>query len=186
MLPNVIEFYNYNDELWYRTADGSNNRYEETSTDITDFMIEYIDKFYPKAYEALAKEYERCNTDIALLRYRIVLRFCRCNFGNIDNIHDVDSNGRLHLECVPCPLRGECRYEGVVCKPEFDHNLRPAEMRVLELWYQGFTKEEIAERLYLSVHTINQHVRNALARLGLHEKAEFFRYAERNHLFNNL
>ena len=51
MLPNVIEFYNYNDELWYRTADGSNNRYEETSTDITDFMIEYIDKFYPKAYE---------------------------------------------------------------------------------------------------------------------------------------
>ena len=68
MLPNVIEFYNYNDELWYRTADGSNNRYEETSIDITDFMIEYIDKFYPKAYEALSKEYDRCNTDIALLR----------------------------------------------------------------------------------------------------------------------
>ena len=55
----------------------------------------------------------------------------------------------------------------------------------MELWYKGLTKEEIAERLYLSVHTVNQHVRNALARLGLHEKAEFFSYATRNNLFKN-
>lgn len=56
-------------------------------------------------------------------------------------------------------------------------------MRVLKLWYDGYSKEEIAERLYLSVHTINNHIRNAYTRLGIHEKAEFFRYAEQNHLF---
>ena len=183
MLLNVIEFFNYNDELWYRKGDGKAGKVDESSTDIIDYMIELIEKFYPKAYEALNKEYERCNSDMAEFRYRLVLRFCRCNFGNIDNVHDVDAFGHLHLECVPCPLRGECRYEGVICKPEFDHNLRKAELRVMELWYKGLTKEEIAEHLYLSVHTVNQHVRNALARLGMHEKAEFFRYAERNNLF---
>lgn len=183
MLLNVVEFFNYNDELWYRTGDGSTGKVEETSTEIIDFMIELIEKFYPKAYAALAREYERCSSEMAVFRYRVVLRFCRCNFGNIDNVHDVDAFGRLHLECVPCPLRGECRYEGVICRPEFDHNLRPAELRVMELWYKGLTKEEISEHLYLSVHTVNQHVRNALARLGMHEKAEFFRYAERNNLF---
>ena len=56
-------------------------------------------------------------------------------------------------------------------------------MRVLRLWYQGKKKEDIAEELYLSVHTINNHIRNAFTRLGLHEKAEFVKYAESNKLF---
>lgn len=58
-----------------------------------------------------------------------------------------------------------------------------AELRVMKLWHEGLNKEEIAEQLYLSVHTVNNHIRNAYIRIGVHSKAEFVRYAETNHLF---
>ena len=58
MLLNVVEFFNYNDELWYRTGDGSTGKVEETSTEIIDFMIELIEKFgmFFKIYDT-AKEF---------------------------------------------------------------------------------------------------------------------------------
>ena len=76
-----------------------------------------------------------------------------------------------------------CRYENIICRPEFEHHISEAEMRVLRLWYQGLSKSEIAEKLYISPHTVNNHIRNAFVRLGIHEKAEFFRYAEINKLY---
>lgn len=182
-MPLNIEFYTYEDELWYRTADGHTERLTERHHDIIAEVLAKIETLYPKAYAALSKEYERCVCNLSLYRFRMVQRFCKCNFGNIDNVADIDATGRFHLECVPCPLRGECRAEGVICRPEFDSRLSDAELRVLRLWYRGMSKEEVAEQLYLSVHTVNNHIRNAFARIGIHEKAEFFRYAEQNHLF---
>lgn len=182
-MPLNIEFYSYENELWYREPSGKTERLTERHHEIISSVLERIEHFYPKAYVALGKEYERCLPNLSLYRFRMVQRFCRCNFGNIDNVADIDSYGRFHLERVPCPLRGECRMEGIICSPEFNSRLSESELRVLKLWYQGFTKEEIAEDLYLSIHTVNNHIRNAFARLGLHEKAEFFRYAESNNLF---
>lgn len=183
MSLKVVEFFNYNDELWYRLADGTVSRFTESSVEIIKLLSRTIEDFYPKAYEALSREYEACKGNMHFYMYRIVLRFCRCNFGNIDSINDIDALGRLNLECVPCPLRGECPLEGVVCNPEFDSQLRPSELRVLELWYDGKSKDEIANRLYLSLNTVNNHIRNAYSRLGIREKAEFFRYAEKHKLF---
>lgn len=182
-MPLRVEFYTYEDELWFRTPDGHTERLTERHHDIISDVLDKIETLYPKAYVALNKEYERCLPNVSLYRYRMVLRFCKCNFGNIDNIADIDCYGRFHLECVPCPLRGECRQEGVICHPEFDSRLSESEKRVLRLWYDGMSKEAIAEQLYLSIHTVNNHIRNAFARLAIHEKAEFFRYAESNHLF---
>lgn len=179
----VIEFYTYENEVWYRTGDGRSTRLTEKDHEVIEMLLEKIEQFYPGAYAALAKEYERLQGNLSLFRFRVVQRFAKCNFGVIDNIADVDKFGRLNLECVPCPLRGECRNEGVICRPVFDSHISDAEMRVLKLWYEGYSKDEIAGELYLSVHTVNNHIRNAFTRLGIHEKAEFFRYAEQNHLF---
>lgn len=41
------------------------------------------------SFVALSKEYERCLPNVSLYRYRMVLRFCKCNFGNIDNIAGI-------------------------------------------------------------------------------------------------
>lgn len=181
--PLNIEFYNLNGEVWMRTADGQCERITEDKSDIVAYVCEKIQDFYPKAYQALEDYYSKSQTNMSWYRFLIAKRFIRCNFGNIDDIKDIDVSGSFKLECVACPLRGECKFEGVVCRPEFNHNLSTAEMRVMGLWYQGDTKEQIAEKLYLSVHTINNHIRNAYFRLGIHTKAEFVRYAESNNLF---
>lgn len=179
----VREFFTYRDELWYHLNDGTTERLTEKSCEVVGEMLDFIEQLYPKAFKALSKEYICCSNNFNLYRFRIVNRFCKCNFGNIDNVDDIDRHGRLHLEYVPCPLRGECRFEGVVCSPQIETRLTPGEIRVLRLWYDGFSCEEISEKLYLSIHTINNHIRRAMYRLGFHEKAEFFRYAERNHIF---
>ena len=171
-MPSNIEFYTFNDEAWLHFADGTAEKLTEAHSDIISAIYEMIEQFYPGALAALKKEYERCIPNMSFYRYRIVVKTA-----------DIDSFGRIHLECVPCPLRGECRLENVVCRPEFAHNLSDAEMRVMRLWHQGLNKEEIAEQLYLSAHTVNNHIRNAYIRLGIHSKAEFVKYAENNRLF---
>lgn len=181
--PLNIEFYNLNEEIWMRSADGECQRITEDKGDLVTFVCEKIQDFYPKAYQALEEYYAKSKANVSWYRFLIVKRFIRCNFGNIDDIKDIDVCGSFKLECVPCPLRGECRLENVVCRPEFNHNLSAAELRVMRLWYIGETKDSIAEKLYLSVHTVNNHIRNAYYRLGIHSKAEFVRYAETNKLF---
>lgn len=178
-----IEFYTFNDEAWVHFADGKAEKLTERHDEIISAIYEMIEQFYPGAFAALSKEYERCIPNMSYHRYRIVVRFIKCNFGNIDKTADIDALGRINLECVPCPLRGECKLENVVCRPESAHNLSEAEMRVMRLWHQGLNKEDIAEQLYLSAHTVNNHIRNAYFRIGVHSRAEFMRWAETNKIF---
>lgn len=179
----MYEFFTFENEVWYRLSDGLTNKLTEADTVIINFLLDYVEKFYPNAYNALTAEYNRCKPNLLFFRYRMCMRFCKCNFANIDNIPDVDDSGKFHLESVHCPLRGECKYENIICRAKFDHNISDAEMRVLRLWFAGLKKEEIADDLYLSIHTVNNHIRNAFARLNIRSKAEFFKYAEKNNLF---
>ena len=179
----LLEFYNYESEVWYRCSDGSCDRLTEDKSEIISMLIQSVENFYPEAYAALAKEYERCKPNLMHFRYRMAVRFCKCNFGSIDDIPDIDGFGGFNFEHVPCPMRGECRYERIICCPKFNHRISEAEMRVLRLWYDGLRKEDIAERLYLSIHTVCNHIRNAYARIGVSDKAEFVRYADSHHLF---
>jgi two-component system response regulator NreC len=55
--------------------------------------------------------------------------------------------------------------------------LTDREKEVMALVAQGFTSEEIAERLHRSVHTIHSHRVHIIEKLGLHSRAELMRYA---------
>jgi DNA-binding CsgD family transcriptional regulator len=63
-----------------------------------------------------------------------------------------------------------------VATPGFDlgplDRLRPRERAVLELYADGLTTSELAERLVISPHTVRTHVKNALQRLGLHSRED--------------
>ena len=109
-----IEFYTFNDEAWVHFGDGRAEKLTENHGDIISAIYEMIEQFYPAAFTALCKEYERCIPNMSFYRYRIAVRFIKCNFGVIDRTSDIDAAGRIHLECVPCPLRGECKLENVV------------------------------------------------------------------------
>lgn len=178
-----IEFFSYEGEVWIR-QDGNVLRLSESNTDVIDYMIELVSTFYPKAYAALCDTYKGCAMNKWYYRYRIVTRFIRCNFAQLDNIPDISDNSHCAFEFVPCPLRGECKLECVVCRPEFDHKLSAAELPVMRLWFHGKSPDEIAEQLCLSPHTIHNHIRHAYERTGVHSRSEFIKYAVQNNLFS--
>jgi len=91
--------------------------------------------------------------------------------------------GNHHFEMVKCPLMAECPYYRIICQPRYESNLSEREKEVMKLYYQHVSTDEIARRLFLSIHTVNNHRRNALQRLGLHSLEEFIGYAHKNKLF---
>ena len=71
----------------------------------------------------------------------------------------------------------------MVCKPKFSSALSAAELRVLELLYKGTPKLLIAERLFLSAYTVDNHIKHAYKKLGVHSEAEFVKYADAHGMF---
>jgi DNA-binding CsgD family transcriptional regulator len=60
--------------------------------------------------------------------------------------------------------------------------LTTREMEVLRLVAQGMTNSQIAERLILSLHTVNAHVRSIYTKLELNSRSALTRYALEHHL----
>jgi DNA-binding NarL/FixJ family response regulator len=56
-------------------------------------------------------------------------------------------------------------------------SLTARETEILRLIAKGYTYPQIAERLVLSVRTVQNHVQNTLTKLQLHNKAQLVRYA---------
>ena len=55
--------------------------------------------------------------------------------------------------------------------------LSPREMEVLELASQGATNKEIADRLFISIGTVKNHIHNILEKLHLKNRAQIAAYA---------
>ncbi len=66
--------------------------------------------------------------------------------------------------------------------PASPAGLTAREMEVLRLLAQGMTSQQIAERLILSLHTVNAHVRSIYTRLELNSRSALTRYAIEQHL----
>lgn len=179
-----VEFYNFESEVWYRKPTGECVKLTEDSSEAIHYLYDIICEQYPGAFTALDKHFSKLSYDIKFKRFRMVNLFCKCNFGTIDQSRlDISPKGTFAFEHVSCPMRGECPMEDVVCHPKFNSRISDSELRVLELVYKGMEKEEIADILCLSHHTVGNHIRNAYTRLGIHEKAEFIRYAQNHNLF---
>jgi len=66
--------------------------------------------------------------------------------------------------------------------PQADYGLSPREREILELLVGGHTKVEIAERLTLSPHTIDGHVRNIYTKLHVNNRSGAVAKALKEHL----
>ncbi len=66
-----------------------------------------------------------------------------------------------------------------------ESDLTPREREVLELICQEFTNSEIADKLYISVRTVDAHRRNLLQKTGARNTAGLVRYAMKHNLLNN-
>lgn len=150
-------------------------------------MMLKIGDFYPEALSALSKQYDCRRANIPYYEYSIVSRFIRCNWGRFDSIVDIDQFGYFNFEEVECPLRGsgDCKLDGIVCRPKFNSKLSDRELEVMRFYYEGKHAEGIADKMCISAETVRTHKRNVFKRTGTRSLSEFFLYAKNNNLFNN-
>ena len=102
---------------------------DENNRPTIECMLSVIRDRYPKAHTRLMQIYSSSTMNRWYYEFRVVHRFIRCNFGEYDaHTPDIDADGFFHFEEVKCPLRGECRMEGVICKPKLDSKLTDREL----------------------------------------------------------
>lgn len=180
-----IEFYTINDQLWVLDEAGNNTLVEEGNRQLVTDLFEMIVEYWPEAFKALSKEFKASSANVPFFQWLIVRRFYKCNFGKLDTTTQDINRGRFNFEKVDCPLRGECKFEGIVCSPKFNSSLSQMQLRVMEQVYYGLTIEQISEKLFISPNTVKNHIKASYWKLGIHEKAEFIRYANEKNLFSS-
>ncbi len=164
-----FEFYNTPDgQVCCKRANEAMFILSEEHTDIIAEMLTAIQELYPAAFSALSELYSRSEKNKNYYHFRMVHRFIRCNFGEYDALAmDINARGEFRMEDVHCPLRGECPYERIICRPTMDTKLSSREQQVAGLIAEGYTIEEIGEELHISPYTVKRHIANIKIRLRL-------------------
>ena len=168
-MQQSLEFFTSPDGTVYIKPTGeAMYEFNEHCTSFIEEMLASIRERYPEAFKALSEEYANSARNPLYYKFRIVHRFIRCNFGEYDALHDdVTATGNFNLEEVKCPLRGECKFEGVICHPKLDTHLSDREKEVVECLCRGMKRQEIADTLYISICTVNRHIQNIMAKSKL-------------------
>ena len=162
-----IEFYNTPDgQVCCKPINEPMFILKETDTKLIAAMLTAIQELYPAAFAALAEIYSRSELNKNYYQFKMVHRFIRCNFGEYDAL-SLDVNGGFRFEDVRCPLRGECLFEGVICRPVLDTKLSSREEQVARLLAQGYKFEDIGKELHISPFTVKRHITNIKTRLKL-------------------
>jgi DNA-binding NarL/FixJ family response regulator len=103
--------------------------------------------------------------DVAVAEAKVALR----EFERLDAARHVDSTAEL-LRSLGARVRSGPRRNGALTKREEE---------VLQLIGDGLSNPEIAEQLHIARKTVEHHVGNVLAKLGLRNRAEAVAYAVR-------
>ena len=121
--------------------------------ELTVFLVEKIRKMYREAWEECYREATNAGIkDARATILRALEHFVRCNFGLLDGTADICGE-RMELEEVPCPLRGFCKHENIICKPKL--TLPLLQYQIYEKMEQGKGCEEIAEELNTSKNKVS-------------------------------
>jgi DNA-binding NarL/FixJ family response regulator len=104
--------------------------------------------------------------------------------------------GRQLLDAVKCVLGGKHYFSSQVSEVIFDsmrndlpHSAprdedKPTtrEREIIQLLAEGYSNKEVADKLGISVKTVETHRSAVMRKLGLHSIGELVRYAIRNHI----
>lgn len=173
-----IEFYNTPEgDVMIKEAGKPVRVFTQQDRELTAWFLYVLRENFPKAHDQLMELYSRYGRNRLNYEFKVVHRFIRCNFGEYDqNFYDIGTEGGFHFEEVRCPLRGECPYEGCICRPELNTNLTDREQEVFRLIAQGMKTDSIATELALSPLTINRHRENIKLKTGCKSVAELVKW----------
>lgn len=173
-----IEFYTTPEgEVTMRPLGEAERQLRESDTEFIQAFLEILREFYTETYTALMEIYSKSSENKRYRDFLAVRRFIKCNFGLYDNVIDIDENWNFRFEFVGCPLRGECKSDKIICAPKFNSKLSDRQLEVMRLLYEGKSDSEIADKLFISLNTVNNHRKNSFRKVGVHSFPEFMRYA---------
>ena len=155
----------------------------ETDREVIEELLRISETFYPDQYAALCEEYAASSRNPRYYDFLRARRIANCCFGSNESHPDIDEHGNCQFEDVPCPRKAECKYYRIICHPSISTALSDREKQVMEMIFHNRQAEEIADSLFLSIHTVRNHRKNALKKLGLHSTEEFIDFAHRIRLF---
>ena len=106
-----------------------------------------------------------------------------CGFVSKDSAIDelVDSVRTAHAGNAPISPSLLARLLPSLCH-DGEHvrgSLTPRELEVMQLLAEGASNQAIAERLFISLHTVRNHVQRIITKLGVHSKLEAVAVATR-------
>jgi DNA-binding NarL/FixJ family response regulator len=103
----------------------------------------------------------------------------------VDSIRETSSGGRFFCGQILETLRKEHIDVNDMDIKEFGCeavNISERELEIITLIAEGYTNVEIAEKLFLSPHTVNTHRKNILQKLGVNNTAAIVMYAVKTNL----
>ncbi len=104
-----------------------------------------------------------------------ILHLCR------EAIPIAEASGLVHLTGRLAQVRDAAGH-GKPGRPEFPDSLSEREVDVLRLISQGLSNAQIGERLFISLHTVANHVQSILEKTGAANRTEAAAYAIHHHL----
>jgi DNA-binding NarL/FixJ family response regulator len=103
----------------------------------------------------------------------------------VDSIRETAAGGRFFCGQILNTIRRESidvndlELTEFSCEPV---NISERELEIITLIAEGYTNGEIAEKLFLSPHTVNTHRKNILQKLGVNNTAAIVMYAVKTQL----
>lgn len=167
-----------------RIGENTVNELTENDSEIIQIILEYSKQFHTEQYEAVTEIYKSSSLNRRYYDFVRARRIANCCYGESDMQPDVDSAGARHYEFVKCPIMAECKWFKIICQPKFNSKLSNREKEVMQLYFEGLKTEKIADALFLSIHTVNNHRCSSFVKLGLHSLDEFIDFAHKNKMFN--
>lgn len=145
-----------------------------------DFIIPMkimLENDYPLAWKACLEWNKKSRANNMYFDFLNVRRFCKCNFPKFDGTLDIDENGLLHFEYAECTLRGECKYENIICNPIYNNSLTKNDLNLLRMIaVDQMTAEQIAMRIGRSINTINNRRKSIQYKTGCNTVAKLTAY----------
>lgn len=138
--------------------------YEINDCEFTAAAMTWLNNNYPDVVKKLETKFHGC-IDKVLLHWKIVTNFFACKCGMVDNVLDIDENGVLHSEFMPCPNRLFCKYKVCDAKPKY--RLTPAESEIMTLLADGLSHKSIAMIIKKTPDAVKSTICRACKRFGI-------------------
>jgi DNA-binding CsgD family transcriptional regulator len=167
------ELFSSDDGLDIIARNGDNYHKINENDSMIDLIDDIVNNKYPIAAKRLNELYEK--------KFNRVLRFCKCNFSINDKVPDIEGEN-FTFEFVPCPMRGECADENIICNPTLSTGLTVRETEVVREFAKGKMAKEVAVTLQITARTAEVHKNNIYTKIGIGTVGELTNWAHQHGL----